>query len=364
LAMLGHELRNPLAPIRAATEVLRLSGAGDSSTRWASDVIHRQTRQLSRLVDDLLDVSRVTRGKIELHREDIDLAAVVAQAVETSRPLIDSRRHTLTLALPAEPVHLHADLTRLAQVVANLLNNAAKYMQEGGDIRLSAELQGDRVVLRVKDEGIGIPREMLPRVFDLFTQVHGTLDRAESGLGIGLALVRSLVEQHGGTVEARSEGSGRGSEFVVTLPVVEDRQLPLPGLAGAAAGRQSGGRRILVVDDNLDVAESMGLFLEMAGHEIRMAHDGEAVLPLVESYRPEAVLLDIGLPGIDGYEVARRLRLDPRNDGVLLVAITGYGREQDRDRGKMAGFDHYLVKPVDPDVLRALLASPRQMSVA
>jgi signal transduction histidine kinase/ActR/RegA family two-component response regulator len=363
LAMLGHELRNPLAPIRNAAQVMRLIGPADPHLNRARDVIERQVGQLARLVDDLLDVSRVTQGKVELQREKIDLDTVLAQAVETSRPLIDGRRHTLTVALPPAPLPLMADLTRLSQVVGNLLNNAAKYMEEGGRIWLTAEHDGREAVIRVRDAGVGIPGEMLTRIFEPFTQLNRSLARSEGGLGIGLALVRSLVEMHGGKVEAFSAGLGCGSEFVVRLPALEEQgeAEPAPVEPGQRAPRGAG-RRVLVVDDNLDSAETLGTVLEIAGHEVWLAHDGEEALVLVERHRPEAVLLDIGLPKLDGYEVARRLRLDPGNDGILLVAVTGYGKEEDRDRGRLAGFDHHLVKPVDLEALRDLLAASTSAS--
>ncbi|HKV08688.1 MAG TPA: MEDS domain-containing protein [Thermoanaerobaculia bacterium] len=361
LAMLAHELRNPLAPIRNATQVIQLLGSTDNHLSWARDVIDRQVRQLARLVDDLLDVSRVTRGKVELHREEVDVTAVIAQAVETSRPLIDGRKHTLVLTLPPEPVRLSADLTRLAQVVSNLLNNAAKYMHEGGRIWLTVERHEGEAWIRVKDEGIGIPPEMLARVFDLFTQVSQSLDRSEGGLGIGLALVRSLAELHGGSVQASSEGPGRGTEMIVRLPVVGEERAPAPAARESVISvRPVAGRRILVVDDNQDAAETLGKILEIAGHEVEIAHDGEEALAAVRKHRPEVVLLDIGLPKVDGYEVARRLRLEPENEGLLLIAVTGYGNREDRERGKLSGFDHHLVKPVDLQQLQRLLASRRR----
>jgi signal transduction histidine kinase len=363
LAMLGHELRNPLAPIRNAAQVMRLIGASDPHLTRARDVIDRQVVQLARIVDDLLDVSRVTQGKVELQKERVDLATVLAQAVETSRPVIDGRRHTLTVTLPAAPVHLMADVTRLSQVVGNLLNNASKYMEEGGRICLTAERDGREVVIRVKDAGVGIPREMLARVFEPFTQLNRSLARSEGGLGIGLALVRSLVELHGGSVGAYSEGPGRGSEFVVRLPALDEEQAP--DLAPEDADDRAplgAGRRVLVVDDNHDAAETLATILEISGHEVWLAHDGAEALTLVERHRPEIVLLDIGLPKIDGYEVARRLRLDPRWQDVLLVAVTGYGKEEDRDRGRLAGFDHHLVKPVDLEALRELLGPAASLS--
>jgi signal transduction histidine kinase len=362
LAMLAHELRNPLAPIRNAAQVIRLVGsAGDGHMAWARDVIDRQVHQLSRLVDDLLDVSRVTRGRIELQKEEIELATVVAHAVETSRPFIDERRHALAVKLPRSTVVLHADLARLSQVISNLLNNACKYMEEGGRICLTAELASEvdagEVRIRVEDQGIGIPREMLPRIFELFTQLNRSLDRSEGGLGIGLALVRRLVELHGGTVQAFSDGPGQGSELVVTLPVRRVGKMPEAPAAGAQDEVRAGSsRRILVADDNRDSAESLGMLLELAGHQVRMAYDGQEALAAAAEFLPEVLLLDIGLPRMDGYQVAERLRQDSRHDGMLLVAVTGYGTESDRDRGRAAGFDHHLVKPVDPVALRDLIA--------
>ena len=363
LAMLAHELRNPLAPIRNAAQVIRQLGPADGSLTWARDVIERQVQHLSRLVDDLLDISRITRGQIRLDRQEVDLALVLAQALETSRPVIDARGHALTVALPPEPVHLHIDLTRISQVVSNLLNNAAKYMEEGGQIWLTAEREENEAVIRIRDRGIGIPRAMLPRVFELFTQLDRSLDRSQGGLGVGLALVRSLVELHGGSVQAFSDGPGHGSEFVVRLPVY--RTLPsrddaaAPRLAPEPVAAQR--RRILVVDDNRDAAETLGMFLELAGHEVCLAHDGEEALRAAHENRPEIVLLDIGLPKLNGYEVARRLRQmsgdsGPESPPELIVAISGYGNDEDRQRGMDAGFDHYLVKPVEPAALQELLA--------
>ena len=358
LAMLAHELRNPLAPIRNAAQVIRLVGPADGHMTWARDVIDRQVHQLTRLVDDLLDVSRVTQGRVELHKEEIDLASVVAHAVETSRPAIDARRHTLIVELPKAPVYLEADLARLSQVVSNLLNNACKYMEEGGRIALTAEAEGREVRIRVRDEGIGIPQEMLPRVFELFTQLNRSLDRSEGGLGIGLALVRRLVELHGGSVGVHSDGLGLGSEFVVALPLL--RAASVPEDKSDEAPEQTGlafGRRILVADDNRDSAESLGMLLEIEGHEVCLAYDGQEALDQADRFGPEIILLDIGLPRMDGYEVAARLRRSPHHRDVLLVAVTGYGTDGDRKRSREAGFDHHLVKPVDPRALRDLIAN-------
>jgi PAS domain S-box-containing protein len=359
LAMLAHELRNPLAPIRNAVEVARLVGVADAKLQWAREVIDRQVTHLSRLVDDLLDVSRITRGKIQIQLQPVEVAAIVARAVETSRPLIEARRHELTVAVPPYPIEIEADLTRLAQIIANLLNNAAKYTDEGGRIWLTVERQGDEVLFRVRDTGIGIPADMLAKVFELFTQVDRSLDRSQGGLGIGLTLVRTLTEMHKGRVEAFSDGPGRGSEFVVRLPVLRCRPLPRPSrektIPGAVANAAR--RRILVVDDNVDAAESLALLLQIGGHEVRTAHDGPAVLDLAKAYLPEVIFLDIGLPGMDGYEIAKRLRQQGETAGALLVAVTGYGQEEDRRRSQEAGFDHHLTKPVNPQDLQSLLVS-------
>jgi signal transduction histidine kinase len=355
LAMLAHELRNPLAPIKNAAQVFRVLGPADTNLQYAREVIDRQVGHLSRLVDDLLDVSRITRGKISLQKERLEVATVVARAVETSRPLIESRGHDLVVSLPGEPVSLLGDLTRLSQVVSNLLTNAAKYTPEGGRIWLTVAREADEVAVEVRDTGVGIPPDMLGRVFELFTQVDRSLDRSEGGLGIGLTLVRSLVELHGGTVEAQSDGPGRGSRFVVRLPALADgdRKGVRPEDPPARAG--SPARRILVVDDNGDAADSLALLLSIAGHATRTARDGPQALAAAEEFRPEVVILDLGLPGIDGYEMARRLRERYGPDAPLLVALTGYGQEEDRRRSHEAGFDHHVVKPPDLAILESLL---------
>jgi PAS domain S-box-containing protein len=355
LAMLSHELRNPLAPIRTALQVLKKSGVTHPLVEQARQMMERQVQHLVRLVDDLLDVSRITRGKIQLRKEPVELATVVALAVETCRPLIDARKHELTVALPPEPLWLNADLTRLAQVVGNLLNNAAKFTEEGGHIGLTAEQQDGEAVLRVRDNGIGMAPEVVARAFDLFAQGDTSLDRSQGGLGIGLTLVRSLVQMHGGSVQALSEGLGRGSEFIVRLPLAPARPTVQTPVAGKA---RRGSRRILIVDDNVDAVRSLALFLEMSGHEVRAAHNGPAALELAQTYQPDVVLLDIGMPGMDGYEVARRLRQAPGQEKVLLVALTGYGQEEDRRRSREATINHHLVKPTDPEALQALLTSP------
>jgi PAS domain S-box-containing protein len=349
LAMLAHELRNPLAPICTALQLVKQPGAEPA---W--QVIERQVHHLVRLVDDLLDVSRITRGKIQLRTEPVELAAVVAQGIETSRPLLEARRHQLTVSLPPEPLWLQADLTRLTQVCSNLLNNAAKYTEEGGHIWLTAQRQDNQVVLRVRDTGMGLTAQMRTQAFDLFAQGDRSPGRSQGGLGIGLTLVRQLVQLHGGSVQAFSEGPGKGSEFVVRLPLLE-------GVwpAGPAPERARGAgplRRILVVDDNADAANTLAEFLGMTGHAVRMAYSGPAALEAARALRPEVVLLDIGMPGMDGYEVARRLRGEPGLEKVLLIALTGYGNEEDRRRSREATIDHHVVKPVDPGELKALLS--------
>jgi PAS domain S-box-containing protein len=362
LAMLAHELRNPLAPIRNAAQVLKLVGSADAHQQWAREVIERQTQHLMRLVDDLLDVSRITQGKVTLAREPLELATILQRAVEASRPLIDARRHQLTVELPPDPVRLEGDLTRLVQVVGNLLNNAAKYTDEGGDLRLEGAQEDGEAVIRVRDNGMGVPADLLPHVFDLFTQADRSLDRSQGGLGIGLTLVRRLVELHGGRVEARSGGSGQGSEFIVRLPA----EAPLGTAAEAMAGAEGEpalpapqGLKILVVEDNVDSAEMMRFMLELAGHEVRTAYDGREALETARTFQPQAVLCDIGLPGMNGYEVAARLREQPAFQRTPLIALTGYGQEEARRRAEAAGFDHHLVKPVEPDALGELLDSLR-----
>jgi signal transduction histidine kinase len=354
LAMLAHELRNPLAPIRNALQILKMPRVDEATAGRSRDVMERQVHHLVRLVDDLLDVSRVMRGKIELRRERVELAAVVARAVETVQPLVDARRHELSVRLPPEPLPLDADPVRLAQVVGNLLTNAARYTEPGGRIRLAAERSGGEAVLRVRDDGIGIAPDVLPHVFELFVQADHAAARAQGGLGVGLTLVKNLVGLHGGSVEAHSGGPGEGSEFVVRLP------LAAPGGGGEPAGGGAEpapppGRRLLVVDDNVDAADSLAVLLRLRGHEVRVAYGGAAALEAAEAYTPDVVFLDIGMPGMDGYEVARLLRRRPGLGGVVLAALTGWGQEEDRRRTADAGFDHHLVKPVDPEAVAAVL---------
>jgi signal transduction histidine kinase len=361
LAMLAHELRNPLAPIRNANQVLRLIGPPEPSLEKARGMIERQVQHLTRLVDDLLDVSRITRGKISLHREPLDLATVVARAAEESRPLLDARGHELTLTLPPEPVPVLGDATRLVQVLANLLTNAAKYTPNGGHVGVTVARKDGEAAARVKDDGVGIAPELLPRVFDLFIQGDRSLARSEGGLGIGLTLVKRLVELHGGTVTVQSDGPGTGSEFTVRLPLLKEEAAGKKDEKGGDSSfvlRPSSlrSRRVLVVDDNLDAAESLAMLLKVEGHEVRTASDGPAALDVAATFRPEVVFLDLGLPRMDGYEVARRLRAQPNAAGVLLVALTGYGQEEDRRRSEEAGFDAHLIKPADPEAVQQLLA--------
>ncbi len=355
LAMLAHELRNPLAPLGTSLELLGSAGAGRE--RFL-DMAKRQVKHLVRLVDDLLDVSRITRGKITLRKEPVLLADVVARAVELARPLVDARGHALTVSLPPEPVRVEADAVRLTQVFANLLGNAAKYTPPRGSIWLTAECVGDEVAVRVRDTGVGLPPELLPHIFDLFVQGDASLDRTRGGLGIGLTLVRALVELHGGRVEARSAGLEKGSEFVAWLPALPGR---LPELAAApsagAAGTASGRLNILLVEDHQDTAESLAAMLEGWGHGVQVAFDGLSALRAAAALAPDVVLSDLGLPGMDGYELARQLRQQPGFGRVLLVALSGYGREEDKRRALEAGFDHHLVKPPDMDVLQDLLAA-------
>jgi signal transduction histidine kinase len=359
LAMLAHEIRNPLAPIRTAVQLLRLEGLPEAQRTNARDVIERQVEHLVRLIDDLLDVARITRGTITLRRARVDLAEVVARAVETSRPLIDARRHELRIVLPDQSLSVVGDLTRLSQVLANLLNNAAKYTDTHGCIQLRVERDGGEAVIRVQDNGIGISNEMLSKVFDLFAQADRTLERASGGLGIGLALVRRLVEMHGGSVSAHSGGVGQGTEMVVRLPIaIDDRPLPSRPREteeAVSAPTTTLSRRILIVDDNKDAADSMALLVETAGHSVRTAYDGHQALDLAAAFAPDTLVLDLGVPGLNGFEIARRIRRQPWGKGVALIALTGWGQEQDRRRTAEAGFDAHLIKPVSKvDLLSAL----------
>jgi len=355
LAMLAHELRNPLAPISNAARALRIGPTDEKTLRTASAMLERQVTQMSRLVEDLLDMSRISRGRIDLRRERVALAPIVDQAIEASRTLCESMHHELTVSLPTGPVYLDADPARLAQVIGNLLNNACKFTDPGGRLRLTVEVESEEAVIRVGDNGIGIEPAHLSGLFEMFRQVDTSLERSRDGLGIGLTLVKTLVEMHGGSVEAHSDGLGRGSEFVVRLPVLADSQRPAPApVPEAPASRVP--RRVLIVDDSEDGAASLAMLLGLDGHETHLAHDGIAALEAADRLRPDAVLLDIGLPGLNGYEVCARLRQQSWGRDLVVIALTGWGQEEDRQRSRDAGFDAHLVKPVDSARLLKLLA--------
>jgi two-component system CheB/CheR fusion protein len=357
LATLAHELRNPLAPLRNSLNILQLTASGDPATERICETMERQVNHLVRLVDDLLEVSRITRGKIELRREVVELASVARNAIETSRPLIDAAGIQLAISLPQERITLYGDPVRLGQIFANLLNNAAKYTNEGGQIWFTARSESGEAVISVRDTGIGIPKDVLPKVFDMFMQVDRATNRSQGGLGIGLTLVRSLVELHSGSVSAQSDGPGTGSEFVVRLPLAKAEaksQRPHEPLAPA---RALPFRRILVVDDNVDSAATLGMLLKFLGADVQTANDGRAALDAIGKYKPDVVLLDIGMPGMDGFEVAKQIRTHNEFDNITLIALTGWGQEDDRRRTREAGFDHHLVKPADISALQALLVS-------
>jgi CheY-like chemotaxis protein len=357
LATLAHELRNPLAPICNAVELLRRANGNGTLMEQACSMMERQLAQMVRLIDDLLDISRITRGRLQLRKERVELAAVVRSAVEAARPFIDAQAHQLTVTLPPEAIYLDADPIRLAQVFSNLLNNAAKYTEKGGHIWLTAERQGSELVVSVRDTGIGIGPEHLPRLFEMFSQVAPALERSQGGLGIGLALVRGLVELHGGRVEARSAGLGKGSEFIVHLPMVVDMPMPVTQEPVQGEKHRAGPKcRILVVDDNRDAADSMVMMLRMTGHETEIAYDGLEAVQAAAAFRPDIVLLDIGLPKMNGYEVARHIRSQPWGKGMALIALTGWGQEEDKRRALEAGFDHHLTKPVEAVALEKLLS--------
>jgi len=358
LAMLAHELRNPLAAISNAVGVARRSGRSEERAQQAHEVIDRQTRHLSRLIDDLLDASRIARDKLELQKEPLDLADAVSAAVDSIRPQIESRGSRLTLDLPKERIRLSADRVRLAQVVMNLLDNAAKFTPSAGEIGVQVRREGDQAVVRVTDSGIGISPDALSQIFEMFYQADQSLERTTGGLGLGLTLARRLVQMHGGSLEARSAGAGRGSEFVLRLPVLADAALP--ATAGDAKPVEATSEpvrvRALVADDNEDTAETFAVLLGLHGHEAVVAHDGETALEVAERFRPQVVLLDIGMPRVNGYDVARRIREKPWGKDILLIATTGWSQPEDRQRTREAGFDVHLVKPVEPDALMTLLA--------
>jgi len=358
LATLAHELRNPMAPIRNAVQVLRMQGGKEPGSDEVLDMIERQVEHMVRLVDDLLEVSRITLGKIELKRQRVELADIVRSALETSRPALEGAGHEIMVQLPARPVELLGDPVRLSQIVGNLLHNAGKYTEGRGRIVLEGRVEAGTLVLAVRDNGIGIGPEMLPHVFEMFTQVDRSRGHSQGGLGIGLTLARSLAHLHGGTIEAHSDGLGKGSEFVVRLPALEPAQRE--DRAAKQRGQRAGtgsGLRVLVTDDVPDSADSMGMLLRLWGHEARVTYGGEEALRAVASEAPDLVLLDIDLPDLPGLEVARRLRADPRTRDIRLVAMTGYGQREDRRRTQEAGFDAHLVKPVDPQELKKLLES-------
>jgi signal transduction histidine kinase/DNA-binding response OmpR family regulator len=361
LAMLAHELRNPLAPVRNAAQMLRSPQADPAKLEWAANVIDRQSRHLARLVDDLLDVARITQGKITLSFEAVDVATAVSMAEEMTRQLIESRRHTLAVRLPATPLAVYGDCARIAQVLGNLLNNAAKYSEPGSQIALDVDEDDGDVVFRVRDSGIGIPVDILGSIFDLFMQADRSLDRSQGGLGIGLTIVRNLVRMQGGTVQAFSAGPGKGSEFVVRLPRVAGERASDAVLRTLAPGVIAG-LRILVVDDHPDAAESMAALMQAAGHQPTVAHDGPSAIALASRVRPDVVLLDIGLPGMNGFEVARTLRAAPETSGCVLIAMSGYGQTEDQKRSREVGFDHHLVKPADFSALERILETVRRGS--
>ena len=356
LATLAHELRNPLAPIRQAALISQAATATETQKRWSHDVISRQVQHMSLLLDDLLDVSRITRGTLELRRQPTELAAIVDAAVETARPAIDAKRHLLSVEIPPAAVRFAADPLRLAQVLSNLLTNAAKYTDPEGHIRLSATVLDNGLTIAVSDSGIGIPPEDIAAVFAMFSQVKSTQDRSEGGLGIGLALAKGLVELHGGSLEARSRGVGFGSEFIVRLPLGR-ADAARPKAAATLAAAAPARRKVLIADDNRDAAESLAVLLRMDGHEVTVAYDGPQALALLAQVQPEVALLDIGMPGLNGYEVARRVRQGPLGRAITLIAVTGWGQDRDKTRAHQAGFDHHFTKPVDPERLSQLLSS-------
>ena len=356
LALLAHELRNPLAPIRNAVSMMSLRRSTDPELIWCRDVIDRQTRQMTRLVDDLLDVSRITQGRIRLRTEQVDLAVIVADAVETTRPVIEEHKHELTITGPGRPVRIEGDPARLSQILTNLLHNAAKFQKDGGRIEVSFGREGGQAVISVQDGGAGIPREMLPNVFDMFAQGDRSPERSQGGLGIGLSLVKKLVEMHGGSVEAASEGPGRGSRFTLRLPCMPEGTVAARSADDAGEAARTGPPlKILVVDDNRDAADSLAMLLKLCGHQVSVAHGGRQAIEIAAAERPQVILLDIGMPGMDGYEACQRIRELGLGD-MRIIALTGYGQEADRRLAKEAGFNAHTVKPVALPDLMALLS--------
>jgi len=356
LATLAHELRNPLAPIRQAASIARSAHASEAQRRWSHNVIERQVQHMSLLLEDLLDVSRITHGTLQLRRQETDLQSIVSAAVETARPLIDERHHQLTIDVP-DNLCVFGDALRLAQVLSNLLTNAAKYTHPRGSIRVTAEQDGGDLVMSVADNGIGITAEDLPRVFGMFAQVRSAQEHAAGGLGIGLALARGIVDLHGGRIEAASNGPGKGSRFTVRVPGASRAAPAVSATRPALNGNAGAHRRILVADDNRDAAESLAIILRLEGHEVELAHDGAAALRVFAAQRPDVALLDIGMPTASGYEVARQIRADPGGDKVMLIAITGWAQDSDKERSRAAGFDHHLTKPIEPGALIELLST-------
>ena len=357
LALLAHELRNPLAPIRYALAANKKPGRTPEQLKRSEEIMERQITHMSRLLDDLLDVARITRSTLELKKAPTELTFVVGSAIDTARPILEAKRHTLSLDLPKHPVRLEADPVRLAQALSNLLINAAKYTDPGGQIHLRAAREGNEVVVAIRDNGMGISADMMPRLFTMFTQAPGALSRAEGGLGIGLSLARGLAALHGGSVEAHSDGPGTGSEFIVRLPI----GAPLPEASDNEALEQSivagAGLKILIVDDSRDAADACATLLQLSGHHVQTAYNARRAFDLAEAFRPHAVLLDIGLPDVDGYQLAAKIRQAPWGRGILLVAITGWGQEEDRRRAFEAGCDHHLTKPIAAETLEPLLQS-------
>ncbi|MGH8252393.1 MAG: ATP-binding protein, partial [Steroidobacteraceae bacterium] len=355
LAMLAHELRGPLAPLRNMVEILKRKASDPHVIASAVGMMERQLGQLVRLVDDLIDVSRITRGQIELRKETVDLSSIILQSVEACRPLAEAANHQLGVTMSPQPIRLHGDPVRLTQVFSNILNNACKYTPPGGKIWLTSEARDGQIVVTVKDSGIGIAPDQLNVIFDLFAQIDRTLERTQSGLGIGLTLVKRLAQMHGGTVDALSKGLGTGTEIVVRLPTINEVR---ESQAAARTDTQQAGprRRFLVVDDNEDSAASLAMLLTIDGHEVRTAHDGAAAVEAVESFQPDVVLLDIGLPRLNGYEACQRIRGRPSGPDIVIIALTGWGQDEDRRKSKEAGFDHHMIKPVDYDALKKWLA--------
>lgn len=353
IAVMSHELRNPLTTLRSGLEVLKLAGSDAATVECARDMMARQLKQMVRLVDDLLDVSRITMGKLELRKEKVELSSIMHDAVVACSALIDEQGHRLTVSLPPEPILLDADAVRLTQVFSNLLNNAAKYSERGGEIRLSAVLDRSEIVVSIRDTGIGIPAAKLPNIFEAFVQVDISWERRQGGMGIGLSLVKEFVGLHGGKVEARSEGSGHGSEFIVRLPVATGLA---DELTPAEEKSQPPRRRILIVDDNRDAAESLAMVLKFMGHETLTAYDGQAGLAAAAEYSPDFVVMDLGMPNMDGYEACRRIRAKSRGNAPYLVALSGWGSADDQRRTHDAGFDRHMVKPIDVDVLIKMIA--------